>query len=470
MIKAKLKSQIDAIWDSFHSGGVTNPMSVLEQMTYILFMRMLDNTKAYNASFQDGEWQNPETGKNIPYNSLRWNAFKKLSPTDMLTLIQNEVFPFIKNLGGEESSYCQYMRDAVFLVQSPHALSRIVEGVDALPMDNQDAMSDVFGYMIMKMGMGKSMGQFFSPRPIARLMVELMQPKAGDEICDPAMGDATLLVESARYIAESSHQTHITGHGLHGFDIDLMMLRIGTMNLMLQGILKPDIKHMDSLSLDNNDADKYTLCLANPPFIGNVNRESISDSLLTLADTQRSELLFISLCIRMLKKGGRCACIVPENVLYGKSAAHIALRKELVEHQRLQAVIFLPQGVFRPYTNVSTAIIIFSKTNEGGTDNVWFYDTHSHVKRTGIDPECLADVVMRFHSLDKEENRTRTEKSFLVPLSEIRKNYYTISLDSYRKVEPEKLQYESTDVIRKRISSLEREIQDALDELNSKYL
>ncbi len=495
MITGEIKNRIDAIWDTYWVGGITNPMSVLEQMTYLFFMKMIDDAqlkkeaeanilgvKIAHPTFKDGLWHNPETDNNVPYNSLRWHVFKNMEATQMFNTIRNDAFSFIKNLNeGKSSAYSRFMRDAVFLIQNPRTLTKIVDGVDALDMTNRDAMGDVYEYILGKMAASGNNGQFRTPRHIIRMMVELMQPTLKDEICDPAMGSAGFIVESAKYIAEKYKQEllkkenaeHFRGSMFHGFDTDSTMLRIGAMNLMLHGVEEPDVAYRDSLSSSNNDTECYTLCLANPPFAGSIDSEDTSKSLLAITNTKKTELLFVSLFIRMLQTGGRCASIVPDGVLFGNSNAHVALRKELVENHTLRAVISMPSGVFQPYSGVSTAVLIFTKTNAGGTDKVWFYDMQADgysldQKRTEVAENDIPDVITRFHNLEAEAQRTRKDKSFLVPVDEIRQNDYVLSINKYKEVEREKVEYEPTEVIMARIGLLESEIAAAFNELKAR--
>lgn len=495
MITGEIKNRIDAIWDTYWVGGITNPMSVLEQMTYLFFMKMIDDAQQKkeaeanilgvqiaNPTFKDGLWHNPDTDSDVPYNNLRWHVFKNMEATQMFNTIRNDAFAFIKNLNeGKSSAYSRFMRDAVFLIQNPRTLTKIVDGVDALDMTNRDAMGDVYEYILGKMAASGNNGQFRTPRHIIRMMVELMQPTLKDEICDPAMGSAGFIVESAKYIVEHYKQEllkkenadHFRGKMFHGFDTDSTMLRIGAMNLMLHGVEEPDVAYRDSLSSSNNDTERYTLCLANPPFAGSIDSEDTSKSLLAITNTKKTELLFVSLFIRMLQTGGRCASIVPDGVLFGNSNAHVALRKELVDNHTLRAVISMPSGVFQPYSGVSTAILIFTKTGAGGTDKVWFYDMQADgysldQKRTEVEENDIPDVVARFHNLEAEEQRTRKDKSFLVPVDEIRSNDYVLSINKYKEVEREKVEYEPTEVIMARIGQLESEITAAFDELKSK--
>lgn len=492
MITGEIKSRIDTIWDTFWTGGITNSITILEQMTYLFFIKMLDDaqiTKEANASlmgvavkdptFKDGCWHNPETTQEIPYQSLRWSFFKNKDAEEMYRIISRDAFTFIKNLNiGRESSYSRFMANATFLIQNPRTLVKVVENIDSLDMNNRDTMGDVYEYVLGKMAASGNNGQFRTPRHIIKMMVEMMEPKLNDIICDPAMGSAGFIVESAKYIQEKfksellkkDNANHYKNGLLHGFDTDSTMLRIGAMNLMLHGVDNPDVEYKDSLSTDNTDENKYTLCLANPPFAGSLDYDSVSKSILTITKTKKTELLFMALFVRMLQTGGRCASIVPDGVLFGTSTGHLAIRKEIVDNQRLQAVISMPSGVFKPYAGVSTAILIFTKTNTGGTDKVWFYDMKADGfslddKRNPIPQNDIPDIITRFHNLAGEDNRTRKDQSFLVPVEEIREKGYDLSINKYKEVERERIVYEKSDVILRRIEELESEIQKAMCEL-----
>jgi type I restriction enzyme M protein len=497
MITGEIKNRIDAIWDTFWTGGITNSITILEQMTYLFFMKMLDDaqrTKEADANafgvavkdptFKDGLWHNPETDRDVPYSSLRWHVFKNTEAEAMFRTISRDVFVFIKTLNeGKESAYSKFMANASFLIQSPRTLVKIVEGIDSLDMNNRDPMGDVYEYVLGKMAASGNNGQFRTPRHIIRMMVELMEPNLKDTICDPAMGSAGFIVESAKFIQshyksellKKENSEHYKNGMLHGFDTDATMLRIGAMNLMLHGVDNPDIQYRDSLSTDNTDADKYTLCLANPPFTGSLDYEAVSKSLLALTKTKKTELLFLALFVRMLEIGGRCASIVPDGVLFGNSTGHKAIRKELIDNQRLQAVISMPSGVFRPYAGVSTAILVFTKTNAGGTDKVWFYDMKADGfslddKRSVVAENDIPDIIARWKNLDSEQSRTRKEQSFLVPVEEIRSNDYDLSINKYKEVEKVKVEYEDPAVVLDRIQKLTEQVYDAVNEFREKYL
>ena len=494
MVTGQLKNQIDQIWDAFFSMGITNSITVLEQMTYLFFMKMLDDAqfiKECNANllgitlpdsektFKDGTWHNPDTGEDVPMQSLRWSQFIQQDPEKLYRTVSRHVFVFIKNLGGVgDSAYSRFMQNAIFIIPEPRKLLKIVEGVNALDMNNRDAMGDVYEYILGKMAASGTNGQFRTPRHIIRLMVKLMRPTLEDSVCDPAMGSAGFIVETAKYIQEHyksellrrQNAEHFRNTMLHGFDTDQTMLRIGAMNLMLHGVNNPVVEYRDSLSEDNKDTEKYTLILANPPFAGSLDYESVSKSLLTPAKTKKTELLFVSLFMRILQIGGRCASIVPDGVLTGQSKAHQAIRRELVDGQRLQAVISMPSGVFKPYSGVSTAILIFTKTNAGGTDNVWFYDMRADGyslddKRNKVSDNDIPDIIERWSNLDAEVGRKRTEQSFLVPLAEIQEHDYDLGFTTYHETVREKVQYEAPDKILADIRALQTQFNEILSSI-----
>ncbi len=497
MITGEIKNHIDAIWDTFWTGGITNSITILEQMTYLFFMKMLDDAQmkkeaAANAMgakvkdpvFKAGNWHNPETDRDVPYTDLRWSNFKNKEAEAMYRLVSKDVFIFIKTLNdGKESAYSRFMDSATFLIQSARTLVKIVEGIDGLDMNNRDTMGDVYEYVLGKMAASGNNGQFRTPRHIIRMMVDMMEPNLDDTVCDPAMGSAGFIVEAAKFVQEhhkkdllkKDKSDHYRNEMFHGFDTDQTMLRIGAMNLMLHGADNPDIAYRDSLSTDNTDENRYSLCLANPPFAGSLDYEAINKNLLAITKTKKTELLFLALFVRMLRLGGRCASIVPDGVLFGNSSGHKAIRKELIENQRLQAVISMPSGVFQPYSGVSTAILVFTKTNAGGTDKVWFYDMKADgytldQKRTECAENDIPDIIARWKNLDAETDRTRKDQSFFVPVDEIVANDYDLSINKYKEVEKVKVEYESPKVVYKRIQKLQEEINAAMEEFGGKYL
>ena len=491
MITGEHKNQIDSIWDAFWSSGITNSITVLEQMTYLFFIKMLDDSeqkREANASifggklkdpiFKEGDWTNPDIeDKKVPYQNLRWSVFKNLDTTQMFNLVRVDVFVFIKNLdSGKDSAFSRYMKDAIFMIPNERTLTRIVTGIDKLDMTDKDTMGDVYEYILGKMAASGTNGQFRTPRHIISMMVQMMKPTLNDKVCDPAMGSAGFIVETAKYIEQNyknelvnkTHSDHYRNTMFYGFDTDQTMLRIGAMNLMLHGVDNPNINYQDSLSDDNTIANFYSLILANPPFTGSLDYEAVDKSLLAITKTKKTELLFLSLFLRTLSVGGRCASIVPDGVLFGSSKAHLAIRKEIVDNHQLQAVISMPSGVFKPYSGVSTAILVFTKTGTGGTDKVWFYDMQADGytlddKRSKLDHEGdIPDVVARYHNLAAETERTRKDKSFFVPRDEIVANGYDLTVNKYKEVERERIEYDKPELVLARIKSLQTEIDQAI--------
>jgi len=498
MITGEIKNKIDQIWDTFFVAGITNPITVLEQMTYIFFMKLLDDkqlqeeenardwgAEIQNPTFLDGQlWVNPdavsdEEKKGVPYENLRWHVFKNLGSDNMFKLVRQSVFEFIKHIGtGEESAYSRYMKSAIFLIPNARTLSKVVDGVDALDMNNRDAMGDVYEYILGKMAASGTNGQFRTPRHIIRMIVEMMNPTPKDYICDPAMGSAGFLVEAVKYIKENYGESlyasediaHIKTSMINGYDTDQTMLRIGAMNLLLHDISSPNLAWRDSLSEQNDDQSCYTLVMANPPFAGSLDKGNVNKKILAYANTSKTELLFLAQFVRSLELGGRCASIVPDGVLFGTSKAHIAIRQELVDNQQLKAVISMPSGVFKPYAGVSTAVLVFTKTNCGGTDKVWFYDMKADGfslddKRSPISENDIPDVIARFHNQKAEESRSRKEQSFFVPVEEIRDNNYDLSINKYKEIEREKVEYEPVADILTRLEKTEGEYLKGYSEL-----
>lgn len=493
MITGEIKNKIDQIWDTFFVSGITNPITVLEQMTYIFFMKMLDDKQLQeednardfecelqNPTFLEGQmWLNPETNQEVPYESMRWSVFRNASPELMFDMVRQNVFEFIKHIGtGEESAYSRYMENAIFLIPNARTLTKVVDGVDALDMNNRDAMGDVYEYILGKMAASGTNGQFRTPRHIIRMIVDMMEPTPQDYICDPAMGSAGFLVEAVKYIKENygtafyaaEEAQHIKTSLINGYDTDQTMLRIGAMNLMLHDVTAPEVAWRDSLSEQNEDQACYSLIMANPPFAGSLDKGNVNKKLLAYANTSKTELLFLAQFVRSLELGGRCASIVPDGVLFGTSKAHVAIRKEIVENQQLRAVISMPSGVFKPYAGVSTAVLIFNKTNCGGTDKVWFYDMKADGfslddKRSPIADNDIPDVVARFKNLEAEAARSRKEQSFFVPVQDIIDNDYDLSINKYKEVEREKVEYEPIKDILARLQQTEGEYAKGFEEL-----
>ncbi|MEI7028305.1 type I restriction-modification system subunit M [Paenibacillus sp. y28] len=479
MITGEMKNKVDKIWETFWTGGITNPLEVIEQFTYLLFIKGLDDietTKESEAAFLGLTFEGIFPSDK---QDLRWSKFKNMEANQMYNLVLNQVFPFIKNLHQDgDSAYSKYMGDAIFKIPTPQLLTKIIDGIDGIDMEKRDAKGDLYEYLLSKVATAGTNGQFRTPRHIIEMMVRLMKPTPSDVIADPAMGSAGFLVAAQEYVREhhadlflhAGLKKHFHQDMFYGFDMDRTMLRIGAMNMLLHGVDQPNIEYKDSLSEQNADKERYTLILANPPFKGSLDYDAVSSDLLKITKTKKTELLFLALILRSLKIGGRSAAIVPEGVLFGSSNAHKEIRTELVDNHKLEAVISMPGGVFKPYAGVSTAILIFTKTGAGGTDQVWFYDMKADGyslddKRQAIEQNDIPDIVERFGKLQEEYERKRCEQSFLVNAQEIRDNGYDLSFNKYKEIEHEEVTYAHPHEILLKIQKLEEEIQAGLIEL-----
>ncbi|WP_240418369.1 type I restriction-modification system subunit M [Paenibacillus periandrae] len=483
MLTGEVRNKIDKIWSDIWAGGISNPLTVIEQLTYLMFIRSLDEKELENESFEalGGEglpkiFPQDEDGQN-----MRWSKFKTKDPRIIYDIVSTEVFPFIKTMNGANTTaFSRYMHDAMFLVPTPQVLQKMITGLDELyehDIKDLDMQGDLYEYMLGKLASAGQNGQFRTPKHIRDMMVRLLAPTPNDKICDPACGTAGFLVSSSEYIREnfeaemtSELWEHFAGEMFSGFDTDRTMLRLSAMNLMLHSINQPHIDYLDSVSKQNSISSAYDIVLANPPFTGTVDAESINDNLKTVCDTKKTELLFVALFLRILRKGGRCACIVPDGVLFGSTKAHKALRKELVENHQLQAVISMPSGVFKPYAGVSTAVLVFTKTGAGGTDKVWFYNMKADGfslddKRSPVEANDIPDILARFHNLEGELDRKPTEASFLVDKAAIEANEYDLSINKYKEVVYEKVEYDKPEVIIARLDGLNLDIAAKMEEL-----
>ena len=484
MITGELKNKINALWEIFWTGGITNPLDVVEQMTYLMFIHDLDETDSRKAK-ESVMLGLPHQSIFAADSQLKWSVFHDFPAERMYAVMQEQVFPFIKNLHGDrESAYARYMDDAIFKIPTPLMLDKVVTALDEIydqmaQLRDGDVRGDVYEYLLSKIATAGVNGQFRTPRHIIKMMVELMAPGPDEVICDPACGTSGFLVAAGEYLKAHHREEiffnrqkkdHYMNAMFHGYDMDRTMLRIGAMNMMTHGVDSPTIQYRDSLSDQNPDREKYSLILANPPFKGSLDADIVSADLLKLCKTKKTELLFLALFLKMLKVGGRCACIVPDGVLFGSSKAHKDIRRELVENHRLEAVISMPSGVFKPYAGVSTGVLIFTKTGHGGTDQVWFYNMRADGlslddKRAPVAENDIPDIVARFHDLVGEEGRARTEQSFLVPKEEIVENGYDLSINKYKKTEYVPVEYPPTSEIFAQLRQLEAEIQKGLEEL-----
>ncbi len=526
MLNGEIRSKIDALWNAFWTGGISNPLEVIEQITYLLFLKRLDDLQTLEEN-KSRTLKKPMERRVFPegndprgraYEDLRWSRFKHSEAKEMFEVVDQHVSPFLRTLGGDDSTYAHHMKDARFTIPTPALLAKVVDMIDAVPMEDRDTKGDLYEYMLGKIASAGQNGQFRTPRHIIQLMVELMQPTAKDVICDPASGTCGFLVAAGEYLRDhhpeilrdAKMKKHFHEDAFHGFDFDNTMLRIGSMNMLLHGVENPDIRYRDSLGQDHSgEEEKYTLILANPPFAGSLDYENCAKDLQQIVKTKKTELLFLALFLRLLKPGGRADVIVPDGVLFGSSNAHKTLRQILVEEQKLDAVISLPGGVFKPYAGVSTAILLFTKTNSGGTDHVWFYDVDADGmslddKRTPLLPDDkqgpvprtmltseehaknnLPDILARWlglrggthilpvnsapHGQDahatSESERPRTAQSFLVPKKDIASQGYDLSLNRYKEVVHAEVAHRPPGEILKALGQLEAEIQQGMKEL-----
>lgn len=504
MITGAVKNKVDKIWLDIFSAGLANPLTVIEQLTYLMFVRALDVKELENERYEALGMKVEKIFPQTPAGqSMRWSKFKNKDAQYMFDVMSQRVFPAIKGMRGgrlpdfdeekgtfvplpdvddgtAQAAFAYFMKDAVFLMPTPQVLEKVVTGLEELyehDIADLDMQGDLYEYMLGKLSTAGRNGQFRTPKHIRDMMVALLRPTPDDVICDPACGTAGFLISAAEYIRahyESGMTTeqweHFAGPAFTGYDTDPTMLRISAMNLMLHSIHHPDVRYRDSVSKENDVNAAFTMCLANPPFKGSIDAESISDSLKAVTSTKKTELLFLALFLRLLKKGGQCACIVPDGVLFGSSKAHQSIRRELVEQHQLRAVISMPSGVFKPYAGVSTAVLIFTKTAAGGTGKVWFYDMQADGfslddKRTPVAQNDIPDIIARFAALEKEKDRARTERSFFVQKEEIVANGYDLSLNKYKQVEYTPVEYPPTQQLMTELHELEMQISAGLAEL-----
>lgn len=483
MLTGEIRNKTDKIWSDIWAGGISNPLTVIEQLTYLMFIRSLDEKELENESFEalSGESMPKIFPQDEDGQDMRWSKFKTKDSRMIYDIVGTKVFPFIKALNGENASaFYRYMQDAMFLIPTPQVLQKVITGLDELyehDIKDLDMRGDLYEYMLGKLATAGQNGQFRTPKHIRDMMVRILAPTPNDKICDPACGTAGFLVSTAEYIREnyesemtSQQWERFAGDMFSGFDTDRTMLRLSAMNLMLHSITQPHIDYVDSVSKQNSISSAYDIVLANPPFTGTVDAESINDNLKAVCNTKKTELLFVALFLRMLRKGGRCSCIVPDGVLFGATKAHKALRKELVENHQLKAVISMPSGVFKPYAGVSTAVLMFTKTGAGGTDKVWFYDMKADGfslddKRSAIEANDIPDIISRFHNHESEVDRKPTDRSFLVEKSAIKANDYDLSINRYKEVVYEKVEYDSPVDIINRLDKLNFDISSKMEEL-----
>ena len=500
MLTGDLKNQVDKVWTRFWSGGMANPLEIIEQITYLLFLKRLDDLQTLIEN-KSRRLKKPIKQNFFPKGKekLRWNSLKNLAPEEMFNIVDKEAFPFLQNLGKDEGSYIKHMQGARFTIPSPKLLSDAIDLLDKIPMDERDTKGDLYEYMLGKLSSSGQLGQFRTPRHIIQLMLELTAPTIKDTICDPACGTCGFLVNASEFVREKypnilsdkKERDHFNNSMFHGYDFDNTMLRIGNMNMLLHGVENPQVNYRDSLSQDfSSEEEKYTLILANPPFKGSLDSDSVAKNLLSVVNTKSTELLFLALFLKLLKPGGRAAVIVPDGVLFKNSKANKEIRKYIVDKQRLDAIISMPSGIFKPYAGVSTAILIFTKTNSGGTDNIWFYDMKADGyslddhrrpllsdEKMGIDPKKsltqddhyknnLPDILSRWNQREtKELNRTTKDQSFFVKKDQIISADYDLSINTYQELIHEEVKHVDPKEVIQDLKKLEKEIYTELIEL-----
>jgi type I restriction enzyme M protein len=505
MITGELKSKIDKIWNDFWTGGISNPMMVIEQFTYLIFLKQLDDRQLKEE--KKANLMGLPISKPIyteAQKSLRFSSFKNQDPEVMFDLFTKPqtaledltAFSFMKTIGEKGGVFSQYMQGAMFMIPNARLLDKVVQQIDTLPLDNRDTKGDLYEYMLGKIAEAGTNGQFRTPRHIIKMMVAMTKPTQQDVICDPSCGTAGFLVAAGEYVYDyhqdwfndADFRTHFKENMFNGLEFDPTMLRIGSMNLQLHGIESPQLTGVDSLSNANQIENKYSLILANPPFKGSLDYDDVENSLLKVTKTKKTELLFLSLMLRMMKLGGRAAVIVPDGVLFGSSKAHKSIREELVKNQKLEAVISMPSGVFKPYAGVSTAILFFTKTNSGGTDKVWFYDMkadglslddkrnllvdeadfnacftdyNNYANNTDFTAKCdipkiLQESEQLLNATTSVERPDRTSQSFLVPMQEIADNDWDLSINRYKEIVYEEIEYDEPETILADIKALDK--------------
>ena len=499
MITGKLRSDIDKLWEEFWTGGITNPLTVIEQISFLMFARLLDiqETALEKRAARSNKPIKEGFSFNKKQQKLRWSRLKQVSGPEMLVVMRDELFPFFRERE-KGTTFGDYMKDAQLMIQKPSLLVSAVNMVDALPLTQGDVKGDLYEYLLSKLTTAGINGQFRTPRHIIDLMVAVLDPKPTERVADPACGTAGFLTRVNAYVyreatskdgvyedeegnkhypgdqLSAQELNHIQNDMLHGFDFDSTMLRIAAMNLMLHGVNNPDIHYQDTLSSNfpekfpKSAENGFDVVLANPPFKGSLDEADVHPSLTRVVKTKKTELLFIALILRMMKVGGRSATVVPDGVLFGTSKAHQELRKTLIDDNQLEGVIKLPSGVFKPYAGVSTAILVFTKG--GQTDHVWFYNVEADGyslddKRDPIKANDLPEALARWKKKNPKKDKDRTSKCFFVPVQEIKDQKYDLSFNRYKEVVHEEVEYESPKVILKKLRALEKEIAKDLDEL-----
>ncbi|MEM2131556.1 MAG: class I SAM-dependent DNA methyltransferase [Candidatus Woesearchaeota archaeon] len=487
MLIQELKSKINLLWNKFWSGGISNPLQAIEQMSYLIFMKRLedeDNLREQNAKLLGEKFHSIFEGN----EDCKWSKWTEMPAEQMLEHVRDKVFPFLRKLNTEEKSiYGKYMKNAIFSIPTASLLAEAVKIINDMHIkeQNRDTNGDLYEYLLSELQTAGKNGQFRTPRHIIKMMVELINPKFGERICDPACGTAGFLVSAFEHIIKSNTSEDLAKEGnfvgdllnenqwkilteetLYGYDFDDVMIKISLMNLMMHGISNPNIEQKNTLSKRFNESNCYDVILANPPFKGSIDESEIGENF--RIKTKKTELLFLELMYNLLTYGGKCAVIVPDGVLFGNSKAHKSIRQLILEKCRLDAVISMPSGVFKPYAGVSTAVLLFTKGEP--TKEVFFYDMEADGfslddKRLPIEKNDIPDIIDRFKKRDKENQRDRKKRYFFVPIGEIKANNYDLSISKYKEIEYQEIQYEKPEIIKRKILELENNIIEKLKEI-----
>lgn len=478
MLSAKLKSKVESLWDSFWSSGISNPLSVIEQISYLLFIKKIEDYDSYNIQINNSYtsiYERYIDGKKAFFGSCKWTNIKNMEENIRHENMIENVFPFLRTIG-EKTKFAQYVKDANYLIKRPNLLSQAVAVVDEIDQNDIDVKGDLYEFLLSKLSTAGMNGQFRTPRHIIDMIVEMVEPTYEDTICDPACGTAGFLMSASIYIKNNSKVKSVTNTDrfkndiFFGRDFDPTMLRIAAMNLLLHGVENPDIAYSDTLSDEFIEANKYSIILANPPFKGSIDVSDVSNTLKDIASTKRAELLFLLLIERLLIEGGRCAVIVPDGVLFGTSVAHKKIRKRLVDSNQLKGIISMPSGIFKPYAGVSTSIIVFNKG--GVTDKVWYYDMQADGyslddKRHEVPENDIDDILISWKNCVNNSSLLprQDDKWFWVSADRIRANEYDLSIKLYKDIEEKIIKYPPANKILSKISELNDLIQMEFDEL-----
>lgn len=496
LTSASLKSQVDSLWSRFWSGGISNPLTAIEQMSYLIFLKRLednDNAKAAAAKRRKQDYKSLFSGRmdvggrKIDKEKCRWSYWSQLSGDEMLRHVRDVVFEFLRNLGSETSSFTQHMEDAMFSIPKASLLQEAVKIIDDMHISEQniDVQGDLYEYLLGQLSTAGKNGQFRTPRHIIRMLAKLMDPKPGERVCDPAAGTAGFLVAAYEHMLETNTSKDILTYdeegkahnligdkidpklhkflksqALSGYDFDATMVRMGAMNLMLHGVDNPNFRYADALSKQFNERQCYDVILANPPFKGSIDESDINPRF--GVKTKKTELLFVELIYDLLESGGRAAVIVPDGVLFGTSNAHQDVRKILVDKCTLDGIVSMPSGVFKPYAGVSTAVLLFTKAAPEKDYDVWFYDMQADGfslddKRQKIADNDIPDVLNEW-AARKAKQKSKNKKVVWVNTKDIRANKYDLSISRYKPVEHKAVEYEKPEVLMDKVMMLEEEI------------